>query len=440
MVKMEKNVFAGCGISQNDDPYSAGKEAVERAIERAGKPPDFGFVFCSARKYAKNRSDIEKLVKGAHEAFMKANPNVKWIGCTTCGEIFDFKIYEGSCVAMAVASEFIHVGIGIGKNLVEEPVKAGENAARQALSDLKIDKYLDPYLQFLRMRNLSLVELARVSPYMLLCILPGTTKTHAADDNRVIQGLINVVGPAVPIIGGASGDDYAFEKTYQFASGKVYESDEGMVVMAIISNLKTGYGLKHGYHPTGKIGVVTKSEGKVVKEIDNKPAAQRYAELLGVSLEEIKKNFRYYMVSYPFGIRSLFGIKSLKEDFWIKTVLQILDDGSLVFLSPIREHTVLNLMSYKPEDVVDAAAEAINEASRNGELKGGFLLIFNCGGRKGLQILGKLDESKGLEKARGDYPCIGFYTYAEISTMPGESMGQHNQTIVCLRISDELLT
>jgi len=437
---MPKNVFAGAGMSTAEDPSQAGKEAVEMAIKNAGKAPDFGFVFCSGKKYGKDNEAIKKLVESAHKAFVGVNPNIKWVGCTTCGEIFDFKIYEGSCVAMAIASEYIHVGVGIGKNIVKTPMKGGEEAAKMALKDLKIDKYLDPYFQFLRMRNLSITELMKISPYSLICILPGTTKNHVADDNLIIKGFVNVVGESVPIIGGASGDDYLFERTYEFANGKLFAGGEATVVMAIISNLKTGYGLKHGYHPTGKTGVITKSEGKIIKEINGKPAAEEIAGMLGVSLDELKKNFRFYMVSYPLGIRSLYGIQSLREDYWIKTIMQILDDGSLVFLSPMRENTVLHVMTYKKDDVVNAAYESIEESSRDGNLKDGFLITFNCGGRKGLFILGKIDESVAFKKAKGNYPCIGFYTYAEVCTIPGESMGQHNQTMVSFRISDDLIT
>ncbi|MEM4259817.1 MAG: hypothetical protein QXG00_01115 [Candidatus Woesearchaeota archaeon] len=45
----KKNIFVGTGISKNDDPAIAGREAVEMAIKNSGKPPDFGIVFCSGK-------------------------------------------------------------------------------------------------------------------------------------------------------------------------------------------------------------------------------------------------------------------------------------------------------------------------------------------------------------------------------------------------------
>ena len=71
-----KNVYAGVGIRKANDAYKAGKEAVKMAIEKSGKPPEFGVVFCSGAKYGKDDATIKKLVKGADDEF-KRNKNYR---------------------------------------------------------------------------------------------------------------------------------------------------------------------------------------------------------------------------------------------------------------------------------------------------------------------------------------------------------------------------
>ncbi|MBD3155271.1 MAG: hypothetical protein GF368_01285, partial [Candidatus Aenigmarchaeota archaeon] len=109
---MSKNVFAGVGISEKEDPFEAGKEAVEMAVEkmkkRGGKEPNFGFLFCSGGKYGESGKSIQKLVDGAHSIF-KDTP---WVGCTTGGEISPHGSKLNSVVCLVLDSQYIRFGIG----------------------------------------------------------------------------------------------------------------------------------------------------------------------------------------------------------------------------------------------------------------------------------------------------------------------------------------
>ena len=169
----KKNVYAGTGISRDDDPYKAGKEAVEMAIEKAGKSPEFGVVFCSGGKYGSNDKKIQKLVDGAHDAFMAANKNCKWVGCTTAGEISNYGFSQGSCVAMSLSSNYIHVGVGISDNVEKKPEDAGRNTIKEALKDLKTDKQVDSYISYLAAKKKSVEELMKIKPYYVIMLTQG---------------------------------------------------------------------------------------------------------------------------------------------------------------------------------------------------------------------------------------------------------------------------
>src|SRR3990170_2237920 len=145
---MSKNVFAGVGISKNDDSYEAGKEASRMAMEdmkkQGGKEPIFGFVFCSGGKYGKNESTLKNLVDGAGSVF----GNTPWVGCTTCGEISNWGATTNSCVVAAISSDYLQFSIGIGDNVHKNPVKAGEHAISQAIENLRRETVINPYLKY----------------------------------------------------------------------------------------------------------------------------------------------------------------------------------------------------------------------------------------------------------------------------------------------------
>ena len=57
-----KIIFAGSGISRDNDAYRAGCSAVDMAINNlikqgAGGGPDFAFVFCNGKKYGKGKGN-----------------------------------------------------------------------------------------------------------------------------------------------------------------------------------------------------------------------------------------------------------------------------------------------------------------------------------------------------------------------------------------------
>lgn len=427
----KKNIFVGTGISSKDDPAEAGKEAVEMAIQKAGKPPEFGIVFC-AGKYGKDEQSIKKFVESANSAFKTSNPECKWVGCTTTGELSNFGLSKGSVVVMVLNSQFVHFGVGYASYNQKNPKKTGILAAQTALKDLKIDKYLDPYMQFTAMKNKDPAELIKMEPYVLMTLFPGTTHNYYSEDDLVLDGIVEITG-AVPLVGGSAGDDSKFVKTYTFLNGEV--TNDGCVVVAIVSNLITSTGIKQGYFPTNKIVLVTKAKGKIVKELNNKPAAQVYSELTGVNIEELRKNPLPYIVAKPFGLADTQG------NYWVKTALKVMDDDSLLFFAPIKESTALCLMESKEELILNASKEAIQESVQKASLKDlEALIIFSCGART-IYLGDKLiKEYELIKKTVGKTPFIGFYTYAEQGRIPNGPIGPFGQTFLCIGITNKLVT
>ena len=286
---MPKNVFAGVGISKNDDPFEAGKEATEIALAKmkkeGGKKPAFGLIFCSGLKYGNNDRRIQKFLNGVGSVLSKYS-NCKWFGCTTAGEISNFGASEGSVVALLVDSKYIHIGVGVGGKTEKMPRKSGRDAVERALKDIKIDKYIDPYIRYLAEKKLPPVKLIKSKLYSILVLTNGFSYKRRAYEDDIIEGIQEVVGSKVTIFGGSAADDFTLKGGYIFCNGKFYK--DNVICVIINTNLNVGFGVSHGYEPQkGKTAFVTKSEGYIVKQLDQKPAFERYSELINKPKNEI---------------------------------------------------------------------------------------------------------------------------------------------------------
>jgi len=455
----KKNVFAGVGISKASEPFKAGKEAVEMAMEEikkhGGDKATFGLVFCSGRKYGKDDKTIQKLVDGAHSVF----GNTPWVGCTTAGEISSYGFTEGSCVAMVIQSEHIHVGVGIGNDTNKKPKKAGSDAIKQALNNIKIDKYVEPYIRYLAEKKLPISELIRMRPYCVLMLTNGFTTTRRGNEDDIVEGIIDVIGHRIPIIGSSAGDDFKLKKTYTFWNGKIY--DNSVVCVVISSNLKIAYQVKHGYIPTEKSMFVNKAKDYIVYELDKKTAFDRYAEVLKKKKEEIwptsmklqqlgpiSSAFMAFARKIDIDVMKLSPIIEincnmplalceykpyLKGRFWIKGLDSIVEKKYIRFTEKVPQGTALYVMKTSKEKSLKAAQESVKEGLKEVGRGAAFALVFDCALHR--WFLGKhAKHSIDLMKAAlKDVPVIGMYSYGEILD------GKHTLSVASMVVGEKLV-
>ena len=395
---------AGISLSKNKDSYQAGYEACTEAIKKSGaEKPDFVIAFASVS------FDQNELVRGIREASGK----VPFIGCTDAGEITNNGPSKNSVGVMAISSDTITFTTGLGKN-----IKAGAREAGQAVAREVKEKAPDPFRAFI--------------------MLPDVLVGNGAE---IVRGVLDELGKHFPVVGGASGDDFFFKKTYEYRGDEV---ESGAVAgVGLSGDFSMGIGVRHGWIPMGVPMKVTKSEGAVVHEINNKPALSIYEDYFGEKAKDLKEEPLARMaITYPLGIK----VEGLDE-YLIRDPITVDEKGSITCAAEIPEGAEIRLMIGSKEKAVEAAQDAARKVMEEFKLdkaKPKFVLMFNCIARE--KLFGKKanDEIQAVMDIIGnDVPLLGFYTYGEQAPIGGEVRNLekcntkfHNETIVLFAVGD----
>jgi len=268
-------------------------------------------------------------------------------------------------------------------------------------------------------------------------MFPDVLVGNGAD---IVRGALASLGEHFPVVGGASGDDFKFEKTYQHLGDKVYSG--AVVGLGWTGDFKMGIGVKHGWIPVGAPKKVTRSEGSTLHELDGKPAIHIYEEYFGA--EEAKalreETLAKLAITYPLGMRV-----EGSDEMLIRDPLTVDAKGSITCAAEMPMGSEIQLMVGSRENAVAVAREAA--ANAIAQLEGAtpkLVVIFNCIARSKLFGEHSGEEISAIQEVLGTgVPLIGFYTYGEQAPLGGEvrniekcNPAFHNETVVICVIGE----
>ncbi|MRG91145.1 FIST signal transduction protein [Polyangium spumosum] len=319
------------------------------------------------------------------EAMQRAFPGALVVGCTTAGELEGHTWRKGSVVAM-----------GLGGDVVRD-------AAAAVIDDLRGRADVKDALAPLEAHLGSPLASLDPSKHVGLLLVDGLSMA----EERLMDRLGDLTD--IPILGGSAGDDLRFSATWVAKGGRAYPSAAVLLVLepaVPFRVLKT-----QSFRPLDRTLRVTGCDeaARVVHAFDGKPAASRYAEVLGIPAGELAGNF----MRHPLGLM-------VEGEPYVRSPQQIRGE-SVVFYCNVPEGTVLTVL--EASDIVEDTRRALSQA--RAELGGASALIdFDC-------VLRCLEiESRGLGEPYGalfeGIPAIGFSTYGE------QFLGHVNQTATML--------
>jgi hypothetical protein len=358
------------------DPTEAAEELRKRLAM-----PDPRFILY----FATPRMDPAALGHALREAF----GDVPAMGCTTAGEIITGHMLEGSVVAMAMDADAL--------------ADVAVTRVVDATAEESVDAAFDTLARTLGM------GLADMDPteWVGLVLHDGLSLAEERVMSR-IGDLSNV-----PFVGGSAGDEAKFVATHVFEG---FTPHRGASVLALVRPTRPYHILKtQSFRILDRTLTVTDADEatRTVRAFDGKPAAEAYAEALGVSVTELPDLFQRHPV----------GLVLDPNDPFVRSPQQI-RGTDVVFYCQIKEGMTLHLL--ESQDIVEETHRDLDD------------LLVRAGGGVGLInfhcILRTLElKAKGQTEAYGalftKVPTIGFSTYGE------SYVGNINQTSTMLLLT-----
>ena len=176
---------------------------------------------------------------------------------------------------------------------------------------------------------------------------------------------------------------------------------------------------------------VTRSEGNVVYELDERPAFELYTHYLGdVMRENLSGLGSYPLAVYEAGL----------ERFYLR-VAKAADPetGTITFLGEVPKGAQVQITQAIRDQVIAGVKQSVEQAMAGypGE-NPGVAMMFSCTGRKiALGTKTKEEFGNAKEFLRLPVPMTGFYTFGEIGPVTDHTRARyHNTTFVTLLLGE----
>ncbi len=380
--------FAVVAHSEDIDAPGTLDELLDQCRDELGeRVPQAGILFAAIDL------EHELLVQGINDAW----PGIELIGCTTSGELSSrLGFREDSTSLILLGSDVVEITAGVGRDVSKDIPTACARA----------------------------VELAKgktdLSP--ALCITLPESLT--ASGQQIVEALGQNLGAGVPVLGGTAGDGYQLERTYQFCGREVYS--DSVPVLLFSGPLVYSIAVESGWKPMGEPGLVTRSAGTVVHEIDERPAIDFYRRLLGENAVPGPEN-PLAILDEQGAIECLRATTSGVDE----------DSGAINYLADVREGAMVQVTIADRGAILEGCKASVSKAFSDyphGKTPDA-ALIFSCVARQLLLGTRTSEEIDIVKSVIGtQVPICGFYGYGEIGPRDtnDDTSKFHNETFVSL--------
>jgi hypothetical protein len=388
------------GHSEDPDSLGAIEDVIGQCLEAlSGETPQAGILFCAIE------FDYTLILKTLRQQF----PHLELIGCTSDGEVSSkLQFQEDSLTLTLFCSDQITIRAGISPNLSQD----SDAAAQQAIANAQ-----------------GLTDQTR----LCLTVPDGLS----ANGVSVTKALAKALGPQVVLVGGTAADQWNFQKTYQFCSNSNGDQvlSDSLPILLFSGDLLISHGVSSGWQPISRMGVVTRSEGPIVYEIDHQPTTDFYQFYLKTLMD---LNETRLTGEYPLAVFE----SEDSEDFYLRAPLsgKYALGQSISFMGDVPQGSRVQVTHATGDELIAATQLSIEQARQNypGTQPAG-LLIFSCAARRWLLGPRTREEYDLCQKILDPaLPVCGFYTYGEIAPIqPKGETYYHQETFVTLMLGVE---
>jgi signal transduction histidine kinase len=381
---------------------AAGKQAAEEALLRAGHGPcDLALLFCTARHN-------QQVLRAA--------------AASVLGE--SVRIFGGGAVGIITNESFGYAGDQVGVACIHL-----EGARCDVLTDggmLESEEKTGERLG----RGLAALGVTPDSPVMLFydAIDRSGGGVRLLMATWLLAGLEKGLGFLPELTGAGLMGDHICSGSSQFIGSDLGEHQA--MALAFSQDIRVDAAIMHGCRPASQYYTVTKAEGPVILEINDKPALDFMDELIGPAVRPA--DYPFFLI---FGINQGEEWEEYNEDSYASRLCLAIDQerGGIVMFEPdMVAGTKFQIMLRSLElDYMRPKVE--NLFQRLDGRKPVFGIYIDCAGR--CAGYGGMDMEDAVELQRivaGRVPLLGLYTGVEIGPVAGRPRGLDWTGVFCL--------
>ena len=259
-------------------------------------------------------------------------------------------------------------------------------------------------------------------------------------EEEVIAGLEEVVGDGVTIAGGSAADD-AIAGQWRLFDREQLGAD-AVVISVMFPSMGQAVMFQSGFAPTEHVATVTAATGRLLQELDGRPAADVYDEWTGGAISSQRRAGEGMILSetslHPLG-RVVGDVASAKYHL-LSHPASVEADGSLALFTDIEVGDEVILMKGSSDRLVERAGrlarQVISLHSVPSERILGGLVIY-CAGCM-MNVSDRLGEVvDGLQAGLEQRPFLGTFTFGEQGCFVGGENRHGNLMITVLVFFDE---
>ena len=401
---MSTNAAVSYSIYQ--DSYKAGREMAIKALNNLGMDKcHFSFVFASSEH------DSEKLLKGVKSVL---GNKVLIVGGTSGGIITgEYMGYEGFHAGiMVISSDDVCFNIYQADGLKDGEYEAGQKMGKMIAG---INELENPNL-LLFYDSMQYDRSQPIPFYQATPVLAGI--------QSVLKNWPAVAG--VGIVGGAMGT----KKTELWNQNEI--SRDSIISLVLSGNIRMDTTIMHGCKPASDYHKITKANGNVLYEFDNRPAMEVAREYLGFPVEPDWKNATFFIT---IGVNRGEKYEPFKEENYINRLVLGIDEPSgalIVMEGDLKEGDNFQFMRRSIEtDMVSEMAQKLLESLGNREPL--FAFYISCLGRIKKFFGTEKEESEEIQKTIGSkMPVLGIYSGTEIARVRDTVMPLDWTGVLCI--------
>jgi hypothetical protein len=323
------------------------------------------------------------------------------LGCSTSGEILGDVAIDDSMIAIIV--DFEHTR-----------VRSASATIGGAKTSYDIGKELARQLDDASLRH--------------VFVLSDGLNVNGSD---LARGLAGGVLEGVSITGGLSGDGTNFAETWVVTADTA--GPQRVAAVGLYGDdLCIGYASMGGWQPFGPLRTITRAEGNILYELDQRSALDLYKSYLGSHAEQLPSS----ALLFPILVTDAKGDQGV-----VRTILSVDEQNkSMTFAGDIPQGGTAQLMKTNVDDLVDGA-EAAAKASLAGlgDRQPNLAILVSCVGRKLVMKQRTEEEIEVIRNVYGpDTKISGFYSYGELA--PFSHAGEcrlHNQTMTITAFAED---